>query len=369
MIQKLLKNFLSILILFSLLSFANAQQTVSQYNLKDTLRVGVAGSAPFYFTEQGSKVPEGVAVQIWEKIASQKNWNYRYKNFNSVNDALQSLQEGKLDIVVGPVTINSQRVEHFKFSQPFYQSSLAIAYKKGKFSIWSLVEMLFSYKLLIAIAIFLIILTFVGTMLWLAERKASPEQFPYEPAKGIGTGMWLAIVTMSTTGYGDKAPITLAGRIIAGTWMIVSIISATSMVAGIASVLTFSNLQGTTITNIEQLTGKKVATIAGSPSADYLKEYHTDVVSVNNLQTAFSKLKNKSVDAIVYDRPQLLYYLNNHDNEDFVIAKAEYYRQGYGFAFPKESTLTYEVNRSLLELSENQEITKIITDFLGDEQN
>lgn len=356
-----------ILVLFTI--FFSSVFGAQGKKVSDTLRVGVAGSAPFFYTENGSKVPQGAAVDIWQEVANQKNWNYKYQNFTSVKDALQSMREGNLDILVGPITINSDRVQNFKFSQPFYQSSLAIVYKKGNFSLWNLVKLLFSYKLLIAIGIFLIILTFVGTMLWLAERKESPEQFPSEPAKGIGTGMWLAIVTMSTTGYGDKAPITLMGRIIAGTWMIVSIIFATSMVAGIASVLTFSNLQGKNITNIEQLNNKKVATISGSPSADYLKEYNVDVVYCADLKSAFKKLNDKSVEAIIYDRPQLLFYLNNHENEDLVMAKAEYYKQGYGFAFPKSSDLPYEVNRSLLELAENQEIEKIMQNYLGNNQH
>ena len=258
-----------------------------------------------------------------------------------------------------------KRLDHFRFSQPFYQSSLAIAYKEGQFSIWNVFKLLFSVKLLFAIGIFLIILAIVGTLLWLAERKASPDQFSAEAAKGIGTGMWLAIVTMSTTGYGDKAPVTLMGRIIAGTWMIVSIISATSMIAGIASVLTFSNFQSGDIKNIEQLNGKRVATISGSPSISFLKEYNIRINAVENLEEAIILLNNKQVDAIVYDRPQLMYYINNHKEEDLEIATAEYYQQGYGFAFPKDSKLIYNVNRTLLELAENQELAEITAEYLG----
>ena len=180
--------------------------------------------------------------------------------------------------------------------------------------------------------------------------------------------MWLAIVTMSTTGYGDKAPITLMGRIIAGTWMIVSIISATSMVAGIASVLTFSNFQSTEVKNIEQLIGKKVATISGSPAVDFLKEYKVSVKPVANLNDAMALLNEGKIDAIVYDRPQLLYYLNNHDDEDLQISTAEYYKQGYGFVFPKESPLTYDVNRTLLELAEDHKTEQIAAEYLGSEQ-
>lgn len=331
------------------------------------LRVGIAGSEPFVIQEKGNPLPQGISSMIWSDIAEDLQWDYNYQSYNSVNNALNALKKGDLDMVVGPITINSQRLEHFKFSQPFYQSSVAIAYKQGEFSIWNVFKLLFSFKLIIAIAIFLIILAIVGTLLWLAERKASPDQFSSEPAKGIGAGMWLAIVTMSTTGYGDKAPITAMGRIIAGTWMVVSIISATSMIAGIASVLTFSNFQSVDIQNIEQLNGKRVATIAGSPSVDFLKEYKINIKPVASLHEAIKLLNSKEVEAIVYDRPQLMYYLQNHPEDDLKIAKAEYYKQGYGFAFPKESPLTYDVNRTLLELAEGQEILKITEEYLGKE--
>ncbi|KIA88666.1 transporter substrate-binding domain-containing protein [Kaistella jeonii] len=345
-------------------SFANGQSV----QLKtDDLKVGISGTAPFVIMEAGNPTPQGISATLWKEIASDLKWKFTYQHYNTVNLALEALKKGEVDIVVGPVTINSQRLENFKFSQPFYQSSLAIAYKKGEFSFWNVIKLLFSFKLLIAIGIFIIILTIVGTLLWLAERKESPDQFPDQPVKGIGTGMWLAIVTMSTTGYGDKAPITLAGRIIAGTWMIVSIISATSMVAGIASVLTFSNFQSIDIKNIEQLNGKKVATISGSPSVDFLKEYNVNIKPVQNLDKAVKMLNEKQVDAIVYDRPQLLFYSQNHEDDDLQIAKAEYYKQGYGFVFPKESPLTYDINRTLLELAEKGDTSKIIEKYLGKE--
>ena len=44
----------------------------------------------------------------------------------------------------------------------------------------------------------------VGSLIWLAERRRNAEQFA-EPLAGIGSGMWFALVTLTTVGYGDKA--------------------------------------------------------------------------------------------------------------------------------------------------------------------
>lgn len=338
---------------------AQETQTISTV---PELRVGVAGSEPFVFENNTSS--KGIAIEVWEDMAKMKSWEYKYKVYDSVEDAIRALNKDELDVVVGPISITSQRLEYMRFSQPFYNSSLAIVSRVDELSLWQKVKPLFSFKLLIAVGIFLIILALVGTLLWLAERKASPDQFPEKAAAGIGTGMWLAIVTMSTTGYGDKAPITLAGRIIAGSWMIISIIFATSMVAGIASTLTLTSMGTSTVSNVEELSGRKVATISASPSEAFIKEYKAKVTGVHSLKEAMTKLKNKEVDAVVYDRPQLLYYMKNHKDEDLFIAKAEYYKQGYGFAFPTDSDLVYDANRALLDLAEHQEVENIVHYYL-----
>src|SRR5699024_6096100 len=157
-------------------------------------------------------------VDIWEDVADKANWDYRYKSFESVDQALYAVERGDIDVVVGPVSITSDRMEHLDFSQPFFQSSLSIVSRNDDGSLWSTIKLFFSFKLLAAVAGFLFILAIVGTLFWLAERKKSPDQFSDKPMKGIGNGMWLAIVTMSTVGYGDMAPRSAAGRIIAGSW-------------------------------------------------------------------------------------------------------------------------------------------------------
>ena len=349
--------FLTFIILYALPSKAKTQKLDI---VNDTLIVGIAGSEPFVFEEMG----KGIAVEIWDEIADKRSWNYRYVPFENVEDALHQLNRGTIDLVVGPISITSNRLENMRFSQPFYNSSISIISLEAEKGFWQKVRPLFSTKLLMAIGIFLLILSIVGTLLWLAERKESPDQFPKGPLQGIGTGMWLAIVTMTTTGYGDKAPITLLGRIITGTWMVISIIFATSMVAGIASILTLSSLDSTTISTIEQLSGRKVATIYGSTSEDFLNKSKVKPIGVNNLNEAIERLDSKTVDAVVFDRPQLLYYLKNNNAEKFYISKAEYSKQGYGFAFPTNSELIFSVNRTLLELSENEQTERIINYYI-----
>jgi voltage-gated potassium channel len=66
---------------------------------------------------------------------------------------------------------------------------------------------------------FIIVLLAAASLAYLFERNANPEGFGSIPA-----ALWWAIVTMTTTGYGDVVPHTLAGRMLAGIVMMSGIL-------------------------------------------------------------------------------------------------------------------------------------------------
>ncbi|SHF50111.1 amino acid ABC transporter substrate-binding protein, PAAT family [Salegentibacter echinorum] len=366
MIRTTFYRFLIFVVLCAFASHTNAQSKPFNPS-KDTLVISVAGNDPFIVEDEDTDELRGISIDIWEEMAYKNNWQYRYISYPTVNKALKAVEKGDSDLAIGPISITSSRVKKLMFSQPYYQSSLAIGSRADGLGLWGRIKPLFSLKLLIAVGVFLFILAIVGTLLWLAEHKASPEQFPRDPKRGIGNGMWLAIVTMSTTGYGDMAPVTLRGRIVAGIWMVITIIFATSMVAGIASTLTLTGMGDSTITKVEELANKKSATVAGSPATTFVKEHKSKPIVVDTFDEALKLLDEKKVDAVVYDRPQLLYFQQNNKEEDLYVAKAEYYKQGYGFAFPLNSEFVYQVNLELLKLAEEREIEDIVAEYLGKE--
>lgn len=329
------------------------------------IRVGIAGSSPFIMEKDGHL--EGISYEIWEAVAREADWKFTIDKYGTVSDGLNSLKRGDIDILVGPISITSSRAKTVRFSQPYFQSSLSILSNNVGNGWWDRIEPFFSKKLLYAVLLFLFILSIVGTLVWLAEKKESPEQFPHDPLRGIGNGMWLAIVTMTTTGYGDMAPVTFWGRILTSVWMIISIIFSASLIAGIASTLTLTGIQGNVLNNVEQLSNKKVAVIVNSPAEDFIKEYNAIPVGVKTLTEGYEKLKKKEVTAVVYDRPQMRYLLKRKGEENMHLSKAEYYKQGYGFVTPLNSSLSPKINIRLLELSEQNRINRIIHSWIGND--
>ena len=76
-----------------------------------------------------------------------------------------------------------------------------------------------SHALLSVLLGFGIVLLAAASLAYLLERDAQPELFG-----SIPLALWWAIVTLTTTGYGDVTPITPLGRILAGVVMVSGIL-------------------------------------------------------------------------------------------------------------------------------------------------
>ena len=355
MVRKGIGRRIFLLIFCTLLGSAASAQT-------PPLKVAVAGSAPFVIDLQQQT---GISLEIWQNMANLADMDYTLVPFDGVPDALDALDSGKVDVVAGPVSITSERIDLFQFTQPYYITSLSIMSAVKPPTIWQRIRPFFTMHFFYAVFIFLCILGIVGTLLWLAERHKNPDEFPHRPARGIANGMWCAIVTMSTTGYGDRSPRTFWGRLIAGSWMIISIVFATTMVAGIASTLTLTGFSSTTIDKAEGLRGKKVAVVAESPAADLVQQYGGKAVYIENLDQGYKELKTGAVAAIVYDRAQLLYKNKKENEQDITVSVYEYSRQGYGFATRLDGAPLQKLNKALLSLQESGYISRILNTWIG----
>jgi voltage-gated potassium channel Kch len=65
-----------------------------------------------------------------------------------------------------------------------------------------------------------------GILMTVADRKSFPS---------IGSGLWWAVQTVTTVGYGDHVPATVAGRLVAALVMLVGIGFLTVITAAITS--------------------------------------------------------------------------------------------------------------------------------------
>jgi polar amino acid transport system substrate-binding protein len=329
---------------------------VSQTCYAKPLRVGVAGSAPF--VENKGKIIDGVSVQVFEAVGDIEKFEYTLIHYNSVTDALADVKNNKIDLAIGPISITAKRAEEVDFTQPYYRSDLGILTHSVEKSMFQRARPFLSRAFLIGVLFLLALLTIVGALVWLTEKKSNSEEFP-SGARGLFNGMWFAIVTMTTVGYGDKCPKSLPGRLVTAAWMIVATVSYSTLTAGIATALTLSSLDHAAIVNPEDMHGQRVGVVRGTTGASAAQHFGATTIGCKSLEEAAQFLLEDKVEAVVFDLPALRYYVQKNPDDKYILAKATFESQNYGFALPIGSEHLHEINVALLALHENDQIHEI----------
>ncbi len=332
---------------------------------EDGLHSLVVGTkvAPPFAVKNDQGVWSGMSIELWREIAADAGLSYEFEE-RDLAGLLEGLQDGSLDAAVAALTITARREEMMDFSHPFHTSGLGIAVLAGDTGGWlQVVERFFSPEFLKGVGSLGLVLLLFGFLVWLFERRKNPDQFGGGVLKGIGSGFWWSAVTMTTVGYGDKAPASLGGRLVAMIWMFAAIIIISSFTAAITSSLTVSRLESR-IRGPEDLARVRVASVPSSTSAAYLEREHIAYSHYPDPAAAVAALSAGKVDAVVYDLPILRDLAVNGDGSVMVLPKV-FERQDYGIGLPAGSPLRESVNRILLEKINSPWWDDILYRYLG----
>ncbi|RWR13960.1 glutamine ABC transporter substrate-binding protein [Siminovitchia fortis] len=123
------------------------------------------------------------------------------------------------------------------------------------------------------------------------------------------------------------------------------------------------------INSIEDLKGKTVATRLGSTSADYIKENieGAKASQFEQLDQAYLAVENGSADAILYDSPNVAYYIQTKGKDSLKMVGELYQAEQYGIAFAKgQDELVSKVNEALSTLKENGKYDEIYEKWFGE---
>ena len=176
------------------------------------------------------------------------------------------------------------------------------------------------------------ILFVVGLLCWLFERSSNENMYSKSPIKGIWDGFWWAGVTMTTIGYGDKAPQTVLARILALIWMLVAMGLTASLTSSITSVLLLN--EGIQPLPIEDLTSMQVGSIENSTAAQYLKQEQIQFQTFSAPKAGLEAVASGEIDAFV-DGATTLQTLNRDDFKSMFGWRAQASRTSqYAFRSP-----------------------------------
>ncbi|HEX7382314.1 MAG TPA: transporter substrate-binding domain-containing protein, partial [Nevskiaceae bacterium] len=283
---------------------ATAQAPAAGADDGDVLAVGVKIAPPFVIKE-GDRYT-GLAIEVWEAAAKEHHWRYRFRQFDLAG-LLAATRDGQIAAGLGAVTATAERERHMDFSHTLVSSGLAIAVARNPTPGWmAMLQALTTPGFLAGAGGLLLVLLIVATLMWAFERRGNPAQFNRGPARGIGSGLWWAGVTAATVGYGDKIPRSLPGRLVALAWMFIALVAVSAFTATITTALTVEHLEGR-VRSPSDLPYARVATVAGTTSAQWLAEHHIAFTAAASAEQALIELREGHVDAVVYDAPLLSY--------------------------------------------------------------
>ncbi len=328
------------------------------------LRIATRMAPPFAIkTDSGW---EGITIELMRKVAEQLGVGYRLQEMG-LKEMLQQTAEGRVDAAAAALTVTAEREARVDFTHPFFTSGLGAAVSQRAALDWfAALQRIGSGAFLKSAGALLGVLTLVGVLVWLVERRRN-SQFPDDPVRGVGSGIWWSAVTMTTVGYGDKAPATFAGRILGLVWMFASIIIISGFTAAIATSLTVGQLEQV-IGGIEDFHGRRVVTVTGSTSAAFLDEKLVRYQEVATVEQALERLAGGEAEAVVYDLPILRYWVRERYTGALRVLPNRFLRQDYGIALPPGSPARERFNREILRIIQDPDWSRLVEGYLGPQE-
>ena len=312
----------------------------------EVLTVGLRHQPPFAIKTETSDGNDwdGVSVQLWREVAEDLDLQYEWREL-AEGDEVAQLRRGEVDVVVSAIA-TSEGEQQADFTQSYYVSSLGIAQPRQR-KLLDVVGAILTRRFWMVCLWLSLLLLAVGAVVWGFERSQNKDMYAAKPVQGLWDSFWWACVTLTTIGYGDKAPVTIGGRVVALLWMLVAIGLTSSLTATITSVVSQDTVG--TLSSPAALRSLDVGTIAGSNAAEVLDRQDVSFQAFNSPFEGMDAVDRGDLDAFVYD-DALMRYLNQNEFSNRLAVSASSLQTGHRvFALAEGSALLESVNAEVIE--------------------
>ena len=343
------------------------------------ITVGIPNNFEPFIMQHGDSYT-GFTIELFQEIAEEIGLKYRFKEYNTTQDVINAVTNKEISIGFGGVPVELKLERLLDYSIPYFESGyqVVIPEPKKEFINFELFEniasSIVSTGFLKGLSVLLILMFIASNIVWFSERKHNSAMFPDNYFLGIWESFWWSAVTLTTVGYGDKTPSGFVGRSVALLWMFSGIFLVSFFTASVTSSMTVNKVNKQ-VFSVQDLRGKQVGTVKGSPSAKLLKKVGARVFEFNTIDRTCEAVRRRLLVAAVYDAPSLRYIINLQNqklNEEPNKAKLQligdiFNKHFFAFCFQENSDIAIKenVNRALLRLIENGRYDDIYQRWFG----
>ncbi|KAJ6732166.1 GLUTAMATE RECEPTOR 2.9 [Salix purpurea] len=290
------------------------------------------------------------------------------KPAGNYNDLAYQVHLKKFDAVVGDMTIVYNRSLYIDFTLPYTESGVnmivPIADNNSK-NAWVFMKPL-TWDLWVST---FVLFVFIGFVVWVLEHRVN-EDFRGSASNQAGASFWFSFSTM-VFAQRERVVSNLA-RAVVIIWCFVVLVVTQSYTASLSSLLTVQQLQPT-VTDVHDLImkGEYVGYLKGSFVREILLGlgFHKSKLRVYDSPEECHELFSKgsgnggiaaAFDEVPYTKLFLLKYCSQYTMIDPTFQTA-----GFGFVFPKGSSLVPDISKAILNVTEGDQMKQIEDAWFG----
>ena len=210
----------------------------------------------------------------------------------------------------------------------------------------------------------LALLVATGLAMWRLERSGQAAGHESHVTT-LRDGVYWAVVTMTTVGYGDKTPKTTAGRVVAIAWMFASLALISLLSASLVSKLTAERVESGDDALSLDLARQRLAAVEDSSGVEYLDGQHLAYAGVRTLEEALQRLESGRSTAVVNSVGDLATLVAKSHGHDIEVARGLLAPAYLAFALPPGSALRLPLDEALIKVTASPEWVGTEERFFG----
>ncbi|XP_031483838.1 glutamate receptor 2.7-like [Nymphaea colorata] len=345
-----------------------------------TLKIGVPvqpTSSKFVVVKNNGTEVTGFCIEVFKAVVASLNYTILYeflpfqdsngKMAGSYDELVYQVYLQKYDAVVGDMTIIANRSKYVDFTFPYLESgvSMVVPVQPRDDNAWVFLKPMTRPLWLTTGAFFVL----TGTIVWILESGNDESEFQGSRSEQTGKVFYFIF---STLVFAHKPKlVSNLSRMVVIVWVFVVLILTSSYTASLTSMLTAQKLQPS-VTDPQTLIRNKnmIGYRKGSFVVHLLKRLNVDLSrtkefdDIEKVADALSRGDKEpgGIAAYFNEIPYNKIFLQKHCSK-YTMAGPVYKNAGFGFVFPKGSPLVSDISRAILNLTEGNQMAKLVEDW------
>lgn len=312
----------------------------------------------------------GFSIDLWNEIASRLQLRTSYRVMPDTDAMTGALLRKEADVAATAAFYTLERDREFDFSYSILNTGLQVMVRddgRGPADgpLKAFLRVLFSGSMVYWLTAALILLLVPAHLFWFLDRRN---------ADGIGQGeryfpgifhamVWTA---EAMVGQAQEMPGHRVARLFGILWLYTGVVFVAFFTAQLTSDLTVQQIRGA-INGPQDLPGKEVGTLEGSPAVGYLRDIGARTRQFTQPDQMYAALLDRQVDAVVFGAPALKYFAAHEGRGQVRMAGDEFRKGDLGLVLPLNSPLRKRIDNAIVAMKEDGAYQRIYEKWFGGE--